>query len=278
MHRLIYLILLSLFVNINALLSQVVDDSLLIKDSYPLVIGNIGFATDSMDIIVGNVPQGEVTIFSFEIYNYSDEAIIFTNGQSSRFVSTGFVPTILMPLSSGVMNVEFNADNELDLGNFIAEISIITDDESNPYKFLNLIMNLVEGNGNEMDSKMLDTIPAIIFDHYNYDFGHFVRGRRDYHSYLLKNIGGFPLVIDSIIAPKGIKVVERPVDSIYQNQEAIIKIKINTHRRVGVHHQSVLIYSNDPNNSLIILGVHGSVSVFPSHKKTSVQCNPEQRY
>ncbi len=278
MLRLIYLILLSLFVNANAVLSQIVDDSLFIKDSYPLVIGNIGFATDSMDIIVGNVPQGEVTIFSFEIYNYSEEAIIFTNGQSSRFVSIEFVPTILMPLSSGIMNVEFNADNELDLGNFTAEISIITDDESNPYKFLNLIMNLVEGSGNEMDSIMLDTIPAIIFDHYNYDFGHFVRGRRDYHSYLLKNIGGFPLVIDSIIAPKGIKVVEKPMDSIYHNQEAVIKIKINTHRRVGVQHQSVLIYSNDPNNSLIILGVHGSVRVFPSHKKTSVQCNPEQRY
>ncbi len=143
---------------------------------------------------------------------------------------------------------------------------------------MNLIMNIVEGTGNKANRAMLDTVPAIVFDHYNYDFGHFVRGRRDYHTFLLQNIGGIPLVIDSIIAPKGIKVIERPTDLIYPEEEAKIRIKINSHGRVGLQHQSVMVYSNDPNNSLIILGVHGSVRVFPSHKKTSVQCNPEQRY
>jgi len=267
-----------MFLNMHILLSQNVVEEQPEKGAFPLLIGNIGFATDSMDIIVGDVPLGEPALFSFKIFNYGEKPVIFTNGKSNRFLSINFTPSAIMPLDTGVMSVEFNADNDLGLGEFIAEVSIISDDEINPYKFINLIMNLVEGSGNNIDSSMLDTVPAIVFDHYNYDFGHFVRGRRDYHSYLLKNIGGFPLVIDSIIVPKGIKATDIPEDSIHQNEEAVIKIKINTHRRVGVLHQSVLVYSNDPNNSLIILGIHGSVRVFPNHKKTSVQCNPEQRY
>jgi len=271
MLRFIFVIL--LFVSTNTMLSQIVDDSLAVAKKYPLVIGNIGFATDSMEVNLGDIPVGEVAAFNFEIFNFGEKAVLFTNGKSNSFVTMDFVPLLLMPSSVGVMNVEFFAEEGLALGEFATEISVISDDEINPYKFLNLNLNLIAGSGNDFDREMLDTVPAIVFDHYNYDYGHFVRGRRDYHTYLLKNIGGLPLVIDSIIAPKGIKVIERPMDSIYQNEEVAIRIKINTHGRVGVQHQSVLVYSNDPNNSLIILGVHGSVRVFPNHKKTSVQCS-----
>jgi hypothetical protein len=264
--------------NTNVLLSQNADEDMSAKETFPLLIGNIGFATDSMEIVVGDVPLGEITTFTFDIYNFGENPITFTNGKSNNFVDVKFEPSVLMPATVGKMNIEFSADSEMNFGNFIAEVSIVSDDVVSPYKFMNLIMNIVEGSGNKANRAMLDTIPSILFDHYNYDFGHFVRGRRDYHTFEFQNIGGVPLVIDSIVVPKGIEVSERPTDLIYPEGEANIKIKINSHGRVGVQHQSILVYSNDPNNSLIILGVHGSVRVLPSHKKTSVQCNPEQRY
>jgi len=277
MFRYTFLILL-LFVNMHVLLSQNVDENKSFDVIFPLSIGNIGFATDSMEIVAGDAPLGEITTFSFEIYNFGKDPVTFTNGKSNRFVVVNFEPSILMPQSVGMMNIEFNADSDMDFGEFVAEVSIISNDVENPYKFINLIINIVEGSGKKANRAMLDTVPAIVFDHYNYDYGHFVRGRRDYHTYVLQNIGGVPLVVDSIIVPKGIKVIERPTYLIYPDEKAEIRIKINSHGRVGVQHQSVMVYSNDPNNSLIILGIHGSVRVLPSNQKTSVQCNPEQRY
>jgi len=278
MLRQLFIILFSILASASLMFSQTVDDSLLIVNKYPLCIGNLGFATDSMEIVVGNVPRGEITNFSFELFNFGKAPITFTNGKSNHFITLGFEPDVLLPKSKGKIMIEFDADAELDLGDFVAEVSIVSNDSKNPYKFINLMMFIIEGAGNKEDRAMLDTIPSIVFDHYIYDYGHFVRGRRDFHNYLLTNNGGVPLIIDSIVVPKGIKIVEQPELIVYPDEETVLGVKINTHGRVGVQHQTILVYSNDPHNSLIILGIHGSVRVFPSHKKTSIQCNPERRF
>lgn len=245
----------------------------LIRNNFPLKIGNIGFATDSMEIVVGNVPRGEISNFRIEIYNFGREPIIFTNGKSNSFITLNFEPNVLMPSMGGIMNVEFDADVELNFGEFNAEISIVSDDKENPYKFLNLIMNIEEGTATSKYQAAFDTIPHLVFDHYNYDFGHLVRGKIEYHTFLISNEGGEPLSIIDVTPPKGIKIIDSPVQPILPGEKSILRIKINTRGRVGIQHQSVLVESNDPSSPLIILGIHGSVRVFPAHKKTSVQCN-----
>jgi hypothetical protein len=272
MLRLSSIILLLLFVNVHVVLSQDSADSSLSVVNYPLIIGNVGFATDSVDVVVGDVPRAEVSNFSFGIYNFGKNAVTFTNGKSNKFISVNFIPVVLMPSSVGTMNVEFNADNELNMGEFVVEVSVVSNDDKNPYKFINLIMNIVAGSNEVANSHKFDTVPAILFDHYNYDFGHFVRGRRDDHTYLVSNVGGIPLVIDKIVVPKGIKIIDSPTQPLYPGEKSAITLRINTHGRVGLLHQSVLVYSNDPNNPLIILGVHGSVRILPSNKKAENQC------
>lgn len=268
-----FLVLLLLFGHAHVVISQNINQDTLIKYNYPLVIGNIGFATDSMDIVIGNVPRGEVFIFEIDIYNFSNEPVKFTNGKSNHFVTQKFEPELLMPLMSGRMIVEFTADIELNIGEFHAEISIISSDKKNPYKFLNLLANIEESIAGSLDQNLFDSVPYMVFDHYNYDYGHLVRGKNLYHTFLISNEGALPLYITEIELPKGIKVVDRPNHPILHGEKAILRIRINTHGRVGVQHQSVLVHSNDPAAPLVILGIHGSVRIFPNHKKTSVQCN-----
>ncbi|NQU32688.1 MAG: DUF1573 domain-containing protein [Bacteroidetes bacterium] len=273
--RHIYIILIALFANSLSVVSQNEIDSLLLK-KFPAIIGNIGFATDSTHIVAGDIPRGEITTFNFELYNFGSEPVIFTNGKSNRFLSQIFEPVVLAPNMTGTMIVELDADFELELGEFGAEISIISNDKKNPYKFLNLLLNVVEGVGGA-NSQIYDTVPHIVFDHYNYDYGHQTRGRVQYHTFLITNNGSEPLIITKVIVPSGITVEDRPLDQLLSGEQSILRLKINTRGRVGVQHQSVLVHSNDPANPLVILGLHGSVRVYPSHKKTSVQCNPQQQ-
>ncbi len=270
-----YLVLLVLTLSALSTWSQNSPDSTLIR-KYPLVIGNTGFSTDSTDIVVGDVPRGEVSTFQFEIYNFGNEQIVFTSGRSNRFVSLKFSPDVLAGESAGTMFVEFDADPELDLGEFYAEISITSTDNKNPYKFMNLLMNLVEGKS-EIAQQGFDTVPNIIFDHYNHDIGHQTRGKVIFHTFVLTNMGSQSLHVTDIELPKGIKIVDRPVDPLLPGEKSIIRLKINTRGIVGVLHHSVIVHSNDPSNPIVILGIHGSVRVFPKHKKTSVQCNEHQQ-
>lgn len=269
----IQLILFVLFVNTLHVFSQTKVSDSLTKEEFPFVIGNVGFATDSIDIVVGDVPRGEVSTFRIELYNFGNEPVQFTSGKSNRFVTLKFEPDLLMPLNEGTMIIEFNADIDLLLGEFDTEISITSNDKKNPAKFLYILMNIVESTGGAKYQKFLDTVPHIVFDHYNYNYGHLVRGRKEYHTFLISNVGSEPLNIVNIEVPKGLTVVDRPMQPMLSGEETILRIRINTKGRVGVQHQSVLVRSNDPVNPLIILGIHGSVKVYPAHKKTSDQCN-----
>lgn len=277
MFRYNYLILSLLLVfTLQVSAQSVISDSSMYK-KFPFVIGNIGFAIDSIDVVVGDVPRGEVSEFNIGVYNFGKESVEFTGGNSNRFVTLKYSPASLLPLSEGFMNIEFNADVDLLLGDYESEISITSNDKKNPSKFLYLLMNIVESTQGAEYQKMLDTVPHIVFDHYNYEYGHLVRGGKQYHTFLVSNGGSEPLHIFDIEVPDGIKLIDSPVQAIMPGEETIIRVRINTKGRVGIQHQSVLVRSNDPINPLIILGLHGSVRIYPEHKKTSDQCNENRQ-
>ena len=262
----IFILLITTILTVNG---QSSIDSLLIK-KFPLKIGSIGFATDSVEVVMGDVPHGEVSTFQFEIFNFGSEPVVFKNGKSNKFIGVEFTPSILYPEAAGVMKVEFDALSELDLGNFDVEVSIESDDNQNPYKFITLLMNLVEGTN--PDKNKYDSVPHIVFDHYNHDFGHFRRGKVIYHTFILSNDGGEPLYVFDVVPPKGITVIDSPIMPVMPDEKSIIRLKINTRGRVGIQHNTVLVHTNDPENPLVILGLHGSVRIYPTHKKTENQC------
>lgn len=259
-----------IFITTTLSLSGQVDNDSLIHKKYPLKIGSIGFATDSVEIVLGNIPKGEITTLQYEIYNFGNKEVSFTGGKSNKFISTSFTPSSLLPGTEGLITVEFDALSELDLGNFDVEVSIESNDEQNPYKFITLLMNLIEGTN--PDQSRYDSVPHIVFDHYNHDFGHLRRGKVIYHTFILTNVGGEPLYVVDVVPPKGITVVDSPVMPVMPDEKSIIRLKINTRGRVGIQHNTVLVHTNDPSSPLVILGLHGSVKVYPTHKKTENQC------
>ncbi|MDG1901090.1 MAG: DUF1573 domain-containing protein [Bacteroidales bacterium] len=250
---------------------QTVIDSVVVREQqYPLVIGSIAFSTDSVEIVWGDTPVGQTTRFELDIINIGEQSVNFTNGQSNKFISVTIEPSMLEAGSTGKMLVDFKADAELDLGEFAVEISIVSDDKYSPYKFLTLITNLVEGNNAE--EAIYDSLPHIVFDHYNHDYGHMKRGKVIYHTFIITNDGSEPLYVYDIEVPKGISVIDAPISPVMPWEKTILRLKINTRGRVGVQHHTILVNSNDIENPLVILGLHGSVRVYPNHKKPENQC------
>ena len=90
-----YIILFSgLLLSFN-LLGQVNSDS--IKSKFPFVIGNLAFATDSFEIVVGDAIKGELFNYSIEIKNIGKVPINLKNGKSGKFVDIIYLPNIINP-------------------------------------------------------------------------------------------------------------------------------------------------------------------------------------
>jgi hypothetical protein len=228
-------------------------------NEYPLKIGNIGFATDSMDIVIGNIFHGQEIKHEIEMFNFGKEPVTFHAGKSSPYLDVLYEPAILDPGQTGNAIINFLVINELPYGPIEAEIAIESDDKLNPYKFLYLVANIIEDTSKFSKTLIFDTVPRLIFEQYNFDFGHLSRGKKVIHAFLFTNMGSQDLVINDIILSEGCEILKRPKQVVEPGGYGSLVVKISTLGNFGVQHRTISISSNDPVHPTIILGIHGTV-------------------
>lgn len=249
------LLILSLFLfKANA---QKIDSTLI--NAYPYSIGHVGFAVDSMEFVVGDIKRGESYEHALGIANLGKKPISFTGGKISKFVTLKYEPAQLNPGQEGIIQVTFEAVHELPLGGIHVEIAVESNDDESPYKFLYMVGNIIEGKGQYGSKLVLDTVPRLIFNDYNYDFGYLFKGRVLVHSFNFTNMGSKELIIDHIDSSKGVSIIKSPEKEIPPGGFGSVVVKVNTFGDYGIQHRTINIQSNDPVNPQITLGVHGTV-------------------
>lgn len=226
---------------------------------YPYKIGNIGFAVDSLEYPIGNVLKGEIINKRIGMYNFGKDVVTFRAGKASRFLDVNYEPAVLQPGQAGTVIVNFEVIKDLPLGNIEAEIAIESDDKQNPYKFLYLVGNITEDSSRFQKKMALDTVPRLIFEQYNFDFGHLTRGKKVIHTFFFTNMGSQDLFIDEVIPSEGCYILKAPENFIPPGGYGSMVVKVNTVGEFGVQHKTVNITSNDPIHPLITLGIHGTV-------------------
>lgn len=248
------------------------NKKLKLKDGYHFVLGNIGFAVDSSDFFIGNVQSGTQFNYHLKMYNYGEDEVVFTAGKSSRLISVTFNNSVLYPHTEGVANVHFNADPELPAGRIQMEVVIESNDKVNPWKFLYLNANIVKGGGVEFGKvHYIDTVPRIVFSHYNFEYGHKIFNGRVRHDFMFSNMGSKELVIKKIELCNGCLLKGEPNKVIKPGENGSLVVVIKT-RGIGVAHRSVKVYTNDPVNPVIYLGIHGTVTFSGPAKKDPAFC------
>lgn len=243
----------------SALLGQTVKyDSSLIK-AYPFKIGNIGFSTDSIETVIGAVNRGEIYEYQFELFNFGKKPIALKGGKSSRFVSIKYQPTLILPGKSATAFIDFDVLTDLPLGPMSVEVVVETDEKQNAFKFLYLLVDIVEDSTKFQTQLIIDTVPRMIFNTYNFDFGHLMRGKKVYHTFYFTNMGSEDLFVEKVLSSNGCKIVAPPEKMIPPGGSGRLVVQVKTVGGLGVQHRTISVRSNDPVNPLIILGVHGTV-------------------
>lgn len=253
------------------MIAQVKIDST--NNQFPLVVGNLGLSADSLEIVVGDVVKGETFNFSIQMKNMGDLPINFQDGKSGKFVSLTYLPKLLNPGQTGRVNIDFNVIREFPYGEMPVELILDTDDELSPYKFLYLIANIIDAKAKNASTTFIDTVPRIIFNHYNFDFGHMKKGKTLYHAFLFTNMGSEELEIKDIVCSEGSKIYGMPNTFIAPSENGSIVVKINFRSYFGVQHHTLIVKTNDPVHPEIVLSIHGSVYQRSSSKRNPDFCN-----
>ncbi len=245
-------------------------DSSFLKN-FPYAIGNLAFAVDSLETNVGKIMHGTDTSFQIGIYNAGDNIIKLYSGKSNKFVDITYSVADISPKHSAVATINLHALSKMPTGQMEFEAVFKTDDKKNPYKFLYFNSYIIK---NTITSEtMYDTIPHLVFDNYLYDFGHLRRGKNLYYTFSFSNKGNKNLIIKQIIVDKGIRVLNLTAKLIPPGAYGSFTIKIKGRHYVGVLHKSINVYSNDPVNPLLTLGIHGTIQKIFSKKNQTSYCN-----
>ena len=248
------------------------DKKIKVKKEFPFLIGNVGFAIDSSDFFIGDVNLGSKATYPLRMYNYGDEEIVFTSGKSSQLISINYPNSILYPHTEGVANVVFDVVRDLPQGPVQLEVVIESNDELNPWKFLYLNANVVVGSrGGVGGGNYIDTVPRIVFNHYNFEYGHKLLNSRVRHDFYFTNMGSKELEIKRIELCEGCTLKGEPNRVIEPGENGSLVLVIST-RGIGVAHRSIKVFTNDPVNPVIYLGIHGTVTLRSPAKKNPEFC------
>jgi hypothetical protein len=266
-----HIIIVLLFISCSLAGQTVKADSSLIK-AYPFKIGNIGFSVDSIETIIGAVNRGETYKHQIGMFNFGKKPIELKGGKSSRFIEIRYEPTVIQPGQSATAFVSFDVIPELPLGPISVEVAVETDDRLNAFKFLYLLADIVEDSTKFQTQLIIDTVPRMIFNTYNFDFGHLTRGKKVYHTFYFTNMGSEDLFVEKVSGSSGCRVITPPERMIPPGGSGRLVVQVKTIGSIGVQHRTVSIRSNDPVNPLIILGVHGSVRQPPPPRQNQAFC------
>ena len=253
-----HIIIVLLFVS-TALIGQTMKyDSSIIK-AYPFKIGNIGFAVDSIETVVGTVKRGEIYQHQFAMFNFGKKPIQLKGGKSSRFVEIRYEPRVVQPGQTATAFIDFDVLDDLPLGPMSVEVVVETDDKRNAFKFLYLLVDIIEDSAKFETQLIIDTVPRMVFNDYNFDFGHLLRGKKVMHTFYFTNMGSEDLFVEKVSSSSGCRVISPPEKMIPPGGSGRLVVQVKTLGSIGVQHRTISIRSNDPVNPLIILGVHGTV-------------------
>jgi hypothetical protein len=250
------------------LFSQIGDNN--DNKKFPFIVGNIGFSIDSLEFVVGDVVKSQNLNYEIELKNLGEKPIKFRDGKSSSFIDLTYSPSVINPGETGLMNINFNVIKELPFGKLPVEVVVESDDKISPFKFLYLIANITEDQSKFEQKTVIDTVPRLIFDHYNFDFGHMRKGKKLFHAFLFTNMGSQDIEIKEIITSDAVKIIGWPKKNIASEENGSLVVKINFRSYFGVQHHTITLITNDPVNPEIVLSIHGSV-----YQKSDAKRNPD---
>jgi len=101
-------------------------------------------------------------------------------------------------------------------------------------------------------------LAKMVFEETNYEFGIIKEGEIIHHSYRFTNTGKIPLLISGARSTCGCTIPDYPRDPVQPGESGVIKVKFNSHGKLGTQKKPIYITANTY-PSLNMISIEGEV-------------------
>ena len=222
-----------------------------VEAEFPLQIGDLRFKQRFLNL--GNVSSRGLYAKSFEVYNSSSNILVFQDHmEGPDHITITFEPYTLKPKSRGLMWVHYDVAAKDDLGYFREDVAIFTYESKEPRKDLVITTTLMD-----LPKATTGDQPQAYFSETIQDFGIKQQGDTVFVNYPLHNKGQLPLEIKKAFPSCNCVRVSVDDTTVAAGDSTQIKAMFLTHQRLGNQHKTITVFSNDPQQPVMVLTLKG---------------------
>lgn len=214
------------------------------EDDFPAQLG--GLRTRYRSFNMGKITTKEPVTRSFDVYNDSDEPIIFSSTTvAPAYIQIEFAPQELLPKQKGNINITYDATIKSGLGFSSDHIRLFTNEAEDSVKEFS-VMATIEEYFPPMTKEELENAPRLLLEKKSHDFGEIKEGEVVKTNFVFTNTGRSPLNIRETKANCGCTVSRPDKDTLEPGESSKITVSFNSRGRRGKQIKSITIFSNDP--------------------------------
>ncbi len=190
----------------------------------------------------GEITEGTVVKFSFQIKNVGDQVLHITNIMTSCGCTAAATKNNdIQPGEGTSINVEFNSQGKSGIQHKV--VSVASNDASNPSMKLEMIGKVLSKDSNKEESKVVG--PKIQFENTVHDFGKIKEGSVVEYTFKFKNVGSELLEVSNVKTSCGCTAAVISGKSLKPKEEGTLKVEFDSSKREGVVTRTITLTSND---------------------------------
>lgn len=229
------------------------------SDDFPSLSGNLRSKSKTFNF--GKITTKEAVTKSFPIYNDGDTPVSFLDGNKTpAYIEVNIQPATLSPKQQGEIIITFAPQAKEALGFSIDNLFLLTDDKLEPEKNFSL-MATVQEYFEPLTNSQYALSPQVVFDEKINDLGDIMQGEVVTSEFTITNAGQKTLILRKIDTNCGCTVAKIDKNDIIPGESIQLKVAFDSGSRKGTQHKTIIVYSNDPRNSVTLLTVKSSVKV-----------------
>jgi len=200
----------------------------------------------------GEVSEGTIVKFAFQVKNVGDQVLHITNIMTScGCTAAAMKKDEIESGESTSIDVAFDTEGKVGLQNKV--ISLASNDASHPNVKLEITGKVLPKDKKVEEAKI--TGPKIQFEKTVHDFGKIREGRIVDYTFKYKNVGSSVLEINHVRTSCGCTAAVINGKSLQPNEEGTLKVEFDSSNRQGVVTRTITLSSNDHTEPQTILTI-----------------------
>ncbi len=229
-----------------------------LQDSFPIVNGSIRMP--GKGFFLRNIPNTQIKKDSMLIYNAGDAPLSLSFKDYPSFVTCKAKPTSIGPKQHAKILITYDATKKGEYGVVSDTITLVTNDATEPNKKISITATLMD-DFSKLTETQRENAPKIVFTADNIDFGTAKSGEIVKRTFEFTNKGKDMLIIRKATPYRSdCKVTMDGSDHIATDQTGKITLEFNTATIVGDEKRTIMVTTNDPTRSFLILILKGKIT------------------